>query len=100
DAPNAADTAKNAPRPGARLANIQALRAVAVLLVVAVHMFANEQRAAGDPILPAWFYHGVSGVDLFFVISGFIMFWISRDQHGRAEAAGSFLFARAARIFP
>jgi peptidoglycan/LPS O-acetylase OafA/YrhL len=87
-------------RPGGRLANIQALRAVAVLLVLGVHMFANEQRAAGDPILPQWFYHGVSGVDLFFVISGFIMVWITRSQHGRVESAGSFLFARAARIYP
>src|SRR5262245_8557401 len=82
-------------RPGARLVNIQALRAVAVLLVLAVHMFANEQRAAGDPILPQWFYHGVSGVDLFFVISGFIMVWITRGQHQSPAAAGSFLFARA-----
>jgi exopolysaccharide production protein ExoZ len=87
-------------RPGARLANIQALRAIAVLLVLGVHMFANEQRAAGDPILPQWFYHGVSGVDLFFVISGFIMVWITRGQHGSPAAAGGFLFARAARIYP
>ena len=86
--------------PGGRLANIQALRAIAVLLVMAVHTQANEARASADAILPGWFYHGVSGVDLFFVISGFIMVWITRDQHGSARSVGRFLFARAARIYP
>ncbi len=83
-----------------RLSNIQALRALAVALVMAVHIQVNEARAAGDPVLPGWLYHGVSGVDLFFVISGFIMVYITRGQHGRASSVGGFLFARAARIYP
>jgi exopolysaccharide production protein ExoZ len=85
---------------GGRLANIQVLRAVAVLLVIAVHAQVNEARATGDPILPGWFYHGVSGVDLFFVISGFIMVWITRGRHSSLRRVGAFLFARVARIYP
>jgi exopolysaccharide production protein ExoZ len=89
-----------ATEAGGRLSNIQALRAIAVLLVMAIHIHFNEQRASSDPLLPGWFYHGVSGVDLFFVISGFIMVWITRGSHGSAPAVGGFLFSRAARIYP
>jgi peptidoglycan/LPS O-acetylase OafA/YrhL len=85
---------------GSRLSNIQALRALAVALVMAIHIHFNEQRASLDPLLPGWFYHGVSGVDLFFVISGFIMVWITRGQHGSAPAVGGFLFSRLTRIYP
>lgn len=84
---------------GGRLAGIQMLRGIAVLLVMAIHIWANENRAAGDPVLSVWLYHGGAGVDLFFVISGFIMVHVTRSKGG-AVAAGSFLFARASRIYP
>lgn len=63
--------------------SIQVLRAVAVLLVVFFH--ANQARF---PIGPA-------GVDIFFVISGFIMAQVSQGR-GRKE----FITARLWRIFP
>jgi Predicted acyltransferases len=64
-----------------KLRSIQALRAVAVLAVVFSHAF-HTQR-------------GTSGVDLFFVISGFIIARVSRDR-----SAGDFARARFLRIFP
>lgn len=76
-----------------KLVAIQCLRGVAVMMVVWVH--AKEQFTAfGDyftsPI-------GANGVDLFFVISGFIMVYTT---HGKNTTVGEFLWRRAARIAP
>lgn len=39
-------------------------------------------------------------LDLFFVVSGFIMVYISADAFGKRGAGGAFLFARLSRIVP
>lgn len=82
-----------------RLENIQALRAAAVILVLAIHVQVNEARVSDTPLLSSWLYHGVAGVDLFFVISGFIMVWITR-QRGDRPGTLRFLYDRATRIYP
>ncbi len=90
-------------RPGAiprHLDNIQALRAVAALMVVAVHLQLNEMRAPEGHVLSPWLFYGVSGVDLFFVISGFIMVYIAHRRFGAARHALAFILERAARIYP
>lgn len=84
----------------ARLANIQALRALAALMVVAIHLQANELRASTDPLLTPWLYHGVAGVDLFFVISGFIMVHVTHGRFGDIRQAARFWFDRAVRVYP
>jgi exopolysaccharide production protein ExoZ len=66
-----------------RFRSIQVLRAIAALSVVAFHLS------------PAGFTVGAAGVDIFFVISGFIM-----GSVGRREAPGEFLRKRAVRIIP
>lgn len=67
------------------LNNIQALRAVAALMVVHAH-------AAGALGLP--FRGGAHGVDLFFVISGFIIAYVA------ATDSSQFLTRRLIRIVP
>ncbi len=57
----------------AEFLNVQGLRAVAVLLVMFLHLRDLERTYRADAVLPAWADIGHSGVDLFFVISGFIM---------------------------
>ena len=61
-------------RPPERLDNIQGLRAVAAMLVVVLHCYGLGTKAGHDMTFLAgaepW---GNAGVDLFFVISGFIM---------------------------
>ena len=78
------------PAPGsARRLDIQGLRAVAVLLVVAFH--------AGLPISG-----GFIGVDVFFVISGFVitaMLMREWARHGRIRF-GHFYFRRFLRLTP
>jgi exopolysaccharide production protein ExoZ len=66
-----------------RFRSIQVLRAIAALSVVAFHLS------------PAGFTVGAAGVDIFFVISGFIM-----GSVGRRESPGAFLRKRAIRIVP
>ena len=77
------------PASGFRL-DIQGLRAIAVMLVVLCH--------AGMPL----FAGGYVGVDVFFVISGFLITgWLVRrvEQEGRVPFA-AFYAARARRILP
>jgi exopolysaccharide production protein ExoZ len=77
------------------IVGIQYLRAVAALLVVAAH--------AGSR-LPGleWTHTGVAGVDVFFVVSGFIMAHTTRRFDGSAPAAVAvqFIWRRILRIVP
>lgn len=83
-----------------RLDHIQALRGVAALMVVMSHLFIIEQKYSVDQILGDWAIYGMAGVDLFFVISGFIMVYVMWDRPRGAKAAGEFLWGRASRIYP
>ena len=77
------------PAP-ARFAHIDALRAVAVLIVVFAH-------AGLDHVVP-----GGSGVTIFFTISGFIITWalIREQELTKGFAAGKFYARRAVKILP
>lgn len=75
-------------RRGGDLANVQYLRAAAAIGVLVFHA---ADRTGG------WFGVGGAGVDVFFVISGFIMWVISAR---RPPTPGDFLRRRAARIIP
>jgi peptidoglycan/LPS O-acetylase OafA/YrhL len=82
------------------LINIQFLRFAAALLVVLYHAARHVEASGADP---GWLFSlghavGFAGVDIFFVISGFIMVHTTRDQAG-GEAAGTFLRRRVARIY-
>lgn len=84
-----------------RLASIQALRAIAALAVVLGHTAQLEMRFLPDPVMgPAWLW-GFAGVDLFFVISGFVMVHVTRQaDHGNAATVGRFALSRVSRIYP
>lgn len=85
----------------ANFKNIQALRAVAALLVLAFHVYAVEGKYFGRHVVPAVLgTFGTCGVDLFFVISGFAMTTSTRGQFRSRNAAVFFLGRRAMRIYP
>lgn len=88
------------PPPVMRLQNIQALRGIAALLVAFSHLLIIEQKYAGDQLLGQWIELGMAGVDLFFVISGFIMVHVAWSFRRGLKAVLEFLFARASRIYP
>jgi len=76
------------------LYGIQKLRAIAAYGVVIFHLFEflNAASSLGFPR----FTLGRTGVDLFFVISGFIMVYTTRD----AETPREFMAKRVSRIVP
>ncbi len=83
-----------------KLTGIQCLRAVAALLVVFYHMQLFEQKMPGPMVLPTQLTYGMAGVDLFFVISGFIVTAISLGKFGAPGYALRFLRLRFSRIYP
>jgi exopolysaccharide production protein ExoZ len=89
------------PQSNPTIPGIQLLRAVAATAVVAFHVqFDIVNKISPPGSLPAGFDQGAAGVDLFFVISGFVMVYSSESLFGRSNASLTFLLRRIARIVP
>jgi peptidoglycan/LPS O-acetylase OafA/YrhL len=87
------------PRP--TYATVQMLRGIAASGVVLFHLLPFEQKyLAGASIVPAGLVIGQAGVDIFFVISGFIVTITSEGRDGGAGPAIGFLRRRLLRIYP
>lgn len=82
------------------LLNIQGLRGFAAILVVIYHIYKYEGRITSDGLLSSFWMVGRSGVDLFFVISGYIMVMISESNAPGLLTAKDFALRRAFRIYP
>jgi len=81
--------------------NVQALRGVACLLVVLGHLgIWDNAFVGGTPGVREFGYVGFTGVDLFFVLSGFIITATNRRSLGRPNAVPGYLFRRLWRIYP
>ncbi|WP_188610082.1 acyltransferase family protein [Chelatococcus reniformis] len=77
------------------------LRAVAALAVVVHHSLEVSEGAPGHGFSPDWLTTcGAAGVDIFFVISGFIMVYVSFPPGRRTELPATFLARRVVRIYP
>ena len=85
-----------------KLANLQALRGAACLAVVLYHAGVWEKNVtfAPKPFFRAFTHAGFAGVDLFFVVSGFILTWINWKHLGRPRHLPAHLLKRAWRVFP
>ncbi|CCE08489.1 putative Exopolysaccharide production protein exoZ [Bradyrhizobium sp. STM 3843] len=81
-----------------RIESVQILRAVAAFEVTLAHLSASFSMMGLNPI--PGFILGNAGVDLFFVISGFIMVYASEGLFGSPGASGKFMLRRVARIAP
>lgn len=79
--------------------SVQILRAIAAVLVVLVHSQFGAPTAASADFF-SWGRMPEAGVDLFFVISGFIMMLVSDPGTGREGTPGIFLLRRIQRIVP
>jgi peptidoglycan/LPS O-acetylase OafA/YrhL len=81
--------------------SLDGLRGLAIGGVLASHFLAPWPTATpGDRAFIALVGLGWSGVDLFFVLSGFLITGILVDTLGAANWWGSFLARRTLRIFP
>lgn len=79
-----------------RLLTVQALRGLAANAVLLSHLAAFERAYAGPDSYVQFMRYGSAGVDMFFVISGFIMV---ATTIATTNPAG-FLWNRATRIYP
>ena len=82
---------------------VQLLRGLAAILVVCFHVASNLSAPAsstagfaGFPIL----VEGNGGVDLFFLISGFVIVWTTKDNWQKPHSWSHFLERRLLRILP
>lgn len=84
-----------------RLESLQALRAIAALAVVVFHIRVVELKFLPEgAVLDALARYMDAGVDLFFVLSGFVMTTITAGRYGRQGATADFLVRRAWRVLP
>lgn len=80
---------------------VQAFRGLAALMVVAFHgLSIQEKYLPGSMFLPQIFNLGQTGVDLFFVISGFVMVVVSQSKVYSTGGVAAFLRNRMLRIYP
>ena len=80
--------------------SIQYLRFLGAILVLCYHIYALNYRYYPDINLPYIFSIGNFGVDIFFVISGYIMALISTNSQPGFKTTCRFLLKRARRIYP
>ncbi|WP_345954495.1 acyltransferase [Mucilaginibacter sp. PAMB04168] len=73
-----------------RLLELDALRGIAAISVVAFH------KAMGTPHNNLFFNYGLTGVDLFFIISGFVILMSLK----RAISPRQFIIGRIIRLYP
>jgi peptidoglycan/LPS O-acetylase OafA/YrhL len=93
-------------RPRMQVPALDALRSFAILLVIGSHWAIKEYVNAGGVRTPVqdWpiFSYGWTGVDLFFVLSGFLIgkqLWRELETTGTVQL-GRFLLRRGLRIWP
>jgi exopolysaccharide production protein ExoZ len=85
-----------------KINSLQVLRFFAAALVLLAHIenrVANFGERFHVPVSTIGF-SGQFGVDIFFVISGFIMGWLSLRKFGQPGAPGNFILDRITRIVP
>ena len=80
----------SAQRQGDRVLELDALRGIAAIAVVAYHLKNVEA------FFPFSFERGHYGVELFFIVSGFVIFMTL----SQARSLGQFVVSRFARLFP
>lgn len=85
---------------GHALPGLDGLRGIAILLVMFFHLAQMKPASSVDSIFYKLTSYGWSGVDLFFVLSGFLITGILVDAKGTENYFRNFYARRALRILP
>jgi exopolysaccharide production protein ExoZ len=85
-----------------KIESVQALRAAAALSVAILHVLNEAISLNPGGMVSRWHnaFPWTAGVDLFFVISGFVMVYASGELFGRRDAPALFMARRLIRIVP
>lgn len=76
------------------------MRGIAIALVVALHLFGFQARSGAEHLVVALLAPGWVGVDLFFVLSGFLITGLLADARGTRGYFRRFYVRRVLRIMP
>lgn len=80
-----------------RLSALDGLRGIAAIAVACFHYFYHYHHEYGHSMaIPEWSRIGYFGVHLFFLVSGFVIFWTL----SRSNTASTFIWSRFSRLFP
>lgn len=93
-------SSKTIKQPAQKLMLLEGFRGLAALLIVAFHATELFSLKFEQPLLFSLFEFGDSGVDFFFVLSGFFLAVSGFNVLGRQTAAKDFLLKRCGRIYP
>jgi len=91
------------PSSTKRVVELDVLRGIAIALVILTHLpFDPDPTALGHTLLEKIKYKGWSGVDLFFVLSGFLISGLLFKEMSRTGTirVGRFLLRRGLKIWP
>src|SRR5579859_1761464 len=83
-----------------RLRSLEMLRAFAAIFVVMYHAQGIVGVRFGASPFSGLFAGGHVGVDLFFVLSGFIITYVHSGDIGHLDRIGKYMFSRFRRIYP
>ncbi|MAY36266.1 MAG: hypothetical protein CMN84_09230 [Spongiibacteraceae bacterium] len=82
--------------------SLQAGRAVAATLVLLFHLGSAiaAEKYFGIEWFSIPFSFGNSGVDFFFVLSGFIIYYVHKNDLGKPSSLKKYIYKRVVRIYP
>lgn len=86
-----------------RLGKIESLqigRGIAALLVVLHHVTGLVAINTGATFAGGYFHGGSAGVDFFFVLSGFIIYYRHAREFGKPDKLTGYAWRRLVRVFP
>ncbi len=85
---------------GGKLQGIEAGRGLAAFLVVMYHAARHFKADAGYLPWGGIFHFGHAGVDFFFVLSGFLIYFVHAADIGRPRQLARYIQRRTTRIYP
>jgi peptidoglycan/LPS O-acetylase OafA/YrhL len=84
----------------AKIYSLQVYRAIAAIMVVLYHITDLSQKRFDYTFLGSIFSFGYVGADFFFVLSGFIILYVHRQDIGCPQQLRGYLVKRFIRLYP